>query len=147
MNIHLLQDFLYYNPTNIFWVDKELIGQEDTDFITLTYKDNESLSSTIVKEIEKAKVKAKTSTYWSNWWKVYGLGEIGSLEGACIPDWKSIDNIPEDARLLCGGLDFGYSVDNSTYIRLYKWNNAYIFDELLFMLWAMLLNLLIPNFS
>jgi len=28
-------------------------------------------------------------------------------------------------------LDFGYSVDNSTYIRLYKWNNAYIFDELL----------------
>ena len=124
--------WLDYNPTNLFWVDKELIGQEDTDFITLTYKDNESLSDTIVKEIEKAKEKAKTSTYWSNWWKVYGLGEIGSLEGACIPDWKSIDTIPSDARLLCAGLDFGYSVDPSTYIRLYKWNNAYIFDELLY---------------
>jgi len=124
--------WLDYNPTNLFWVDKELIGQEDTDFITLTYKDNESLSDTIVKEIEKAKVKAKTSTYWSNWWKCFGLGEIGSLEGACIPDWKSIDTIPSDARLLCAGLDFGYSVDPSTYIRLYKWNNAYIFDELLY---------------
>ena len=35
--------WLDYNPSNIFWVDKELIGQEDTDFLTLTYKDNDSL--------------------------------------------------------------------------------------------------------
>ena len=124
--------WLDYNPTSLFWVDKELIGQPDTDFITLTYKDNESLSESIVKEIEKARAKAKTSTYWSNWWKVYGLGEIGSLEGVCIPDWKSIDKLPEEARLLCAGLDFGYSVDPTTYIRLYKWNNAYIFDEMLY---------------
>ena len=124
--------WLDYNPTNLFWVDKELIGQEDTNFVTLTYKDNDSLPKSIVKEIEKARVKAKTSTYWANWWKVYGLGEIGSLEGACISDWKSIDKLPDDARLLCAGLDFGYSVDPTTYIRLYKWNNAYIFDELLY---------------
>ena len=123
--------WLDYNPANLFWVDKELIGQEDTDFLTLTYKDNDSLPESIVKEIEKAKEKGKTSTYWSNWWKVYGLGEIGSLEGVCIPDWKEIDKIPVDARLLCAGLDFGYSVDSSAYIRLYKWNNAYIYDELL----------------
>jgi phage terminase large subunit len=121
-----------YNPTMLFWVDKELKGTKGTDFITLTYKDNDSLPQSIIDEIEKAKHKAKTSSYWSNWWKVYGLGQVGSLEGVCIPDWQEIDAIPDDARLLCGGMDFGYSIDPSSYVRLYKWNDSYIFDEVIF---------------
>ena len=124
--------WLDYNPSSLFWVDKEIIGQEDADYVTLTYKDNEVLDQAIVNEIEKAKEKGKTSTYWANWWRVYGLGETGSLEGVCIPDWKEIDNLPQEARLLAYGMDFGYSVDPTTLIGLYKWNNAYIYDEVLY---------------
>ena len=124
--------WLDYNPTSLFWVDKELIGQPDTDFITLTYKDNESLPESIVKEIEKAKDKAKTSTYWKNWWRVYGLGEVGQLEGACIPDWKEIKEVPIDAKLVGAGLDFGYTVDSTSIVNLYKYNDTYIFDEVLY---------------
>jgi phage terminase large subunit len=123
--------WLDYNPSSLFWVDKELIGKQDTDYITLTYKDNDALPETIIKEIEKARDKAKTSTYWSNWWRVYGLGETGSLEGVCIPDWKEIDTVPNEARLLAYGMDFGYT-DPTTIIGLYKWNESYIADEVFY---------------
>ena len=124
--------WLDYNPTSLFWVDKEVVKLNDVDFITLTYLDNEALPKTIIDEIESAKQKAKTSEYWSNWWKVYGLGQIGSLEGVCIKEWNEIDNVPEEAKLLCCGMDFGYSNDPTTLVTTYKYNNTYIFDEVIY---------------
>ena len=120
-----------FNPTANFWAHKEVANQSDADFITLTYLDNEALPDTIVQEIEVAKEKAKTSEYWSNWWKVYGLGQIGSLEGVCIKEWQEIE-LPTESRLLCYGMDFGYSNDPTTLIGLYKYNDAYIFDEVIY---------------
>ncbi|WP_353077357.1 terminase large subunit [Flavobacterium sp.] len=121
--------YLDYNPTNEFWVHTELMNDKDTDFVVLTYKDNEALDKAIVKEIEKAKEKAKTSSYWDNWWKVYGLGQLGSLEGVIFNNWQIIDNIPAEATLLGFGLDFGFSNDPSSLIAVFQYNDKIICDE------------------
>lgn len=121
--------WLDYNPTHEFWVHTELMEDEDSMFIQLTYKDNEALSDSIVKEIEKAREKAVYSNYWSNWWQVYGLGNIGSLEGVVFSNWNQIDSIPEEARLVGVGLDFGYTNDPTAIIEVYKYNGKRILNE------------------
>ena len=122
--------YLDFNPANEFWVHKELKDESDADFIILTYKDNQALDKGIVQQIEKNRLKAKTSAYWRNWWTVYGEGKVGQLQGAVFTNYKTIDKIPEEARLIGIGLDFGYSADPTAIIAVYKYNEQRILDEM-----------------
>ncbi len=122
--------YLDYNPVTEFWVDTELIHDADSEMIVLTYKDNEALDLSIVAEIEKAREKAETSEYWRNWWAVYGLGQIGNLEGVIFSNYQLIDTIPDDARLLGCGVDFGYSVDPTAIVEVYQYNDQRIIKEI-----------------
>jgi phage terminase large subunit len=122
--------YLDYNPVTEFWVDTELIGDNDSEMIILTYKDNEALDPSIVAEIEKAREKGETSSYWANWFRVYGLGQIGNLEGVIFSNYQLIDTIPSDARLLGCGVDFGYSVDPTAIVEVYQYNDQRIIKEI-----------------
>lgn len=115
--------FIDYNPVTEFWVQLELVGKrDDVEFIILTYKDNEALDPNIVASIEQHKNN-------KNWWKVYGMGELGEIEGKIYKDWQIIDDIPFEARLLVRGLDFGYTNDPSTLVDIHKFNDGFILDE------------------
>ena len=43
--------YLDYNPTSKFWVHTEVLNQPDTEFLVLTYKDNQALSQDIIKPL------------------------------------------------------------------------------------------------
>jgi len=121
--------FLDFNPTNEFWAFEYLINNPDADIdhIILTYKDNEALDEQIVKSIEARKNRP-------GWWKVYGLGELGEVEGRIYTGWNEIDSIPNEARLERYGLDFGYHPDPCAIVAVYYYNGGYILDEVLYQL-------------
>jgi len=118
--------FLDWNPSSEFWFYTEVLGKRgDVDHIILTYKDNEALDQQIVDALEQRKNRP-------GWWKVYGLGLLGEVEGKIYKDWQIVDEIPHEARLEVRGLDFGYSNHPSAIVEVYYYNGGYILDEMLY---------------
>lgn len=126
---------LDYNPNVEFWAHKEVVTRNDCDFLKLTFVDNEFLSDEERSEILRYKEKGYNpdgsikSEYWANKWRVYGLGEIGGVDGVVFENWTQIEQLPDNARLLGHGLDFGYTNDPTSIVSLYKLDDTIIIDE------------------
>ena len=125
---------LDYNPSSKFWAHEELVEKrpDKTTFLTLTYLDNEALSKQERENIESRRPKEGEDP--SNWWIVYGLGQIGSLEGNIYSGWQEAST--EDVRkgrLVRYGLDFGFSNDESALVAIYDLGDNIIgIDEVLY---------------
>lgn len=119
-----------WNPSEEFWFYTELWGKRpDVDFIgengtqpQLTYLDNEALTPEERNEIENHRHNA-------SWWKVYGEGKMGVIEGRIYREWQIIDEVPHEARLERKWVDFGYTNDPTAIGDLYYYNGGYILDE------------------
>lgn len=119
-----------YNPSHEFWAHTELLKKhpDDCDFIILTYKDNEALSDREVANIERHRPKPGEKP--SNWWTVYGLGQIGSLEGNIYSGWrKATEDDYKNAKLIRYGLDFGFSNDETALVAIWQTDNDEIIVE------------------
>ena len=118
--------WLDFNPTFEFWYYTEIKAKGiDHDFVTLTYLDCLNvLDPRIVASIESKKIN-------KNWWLVYGLGQLGEIEGRIYTGWNvELEQVPFEARLERYGLDFGYTIDPTVIIAVYYYNGGYILDEI-----------------
>lgn len=130
--------FIDYNPASVCWIQKNIECKDNCILIRSTYKDNPFLSAQQIQEIEDNKSDA-------NWWKVYGEGTEGTLDGL-IYDFEQIDHMPPkdsdkpqaqktadelyaDSLQEIQGLDFGFTNDPTARVQVYadpKRKHAYI---------------------
>lgn len=106
--------FLDWNPDNEFWYEENIAHREGTAEIHSTYLDNPYLDTAQIKEIE-------ANRHNEQWWRVYGLGLTGHIEGTIYRPFIQIDELPEARTRMrhCYGLDFGYSNDPTALLDVY----------------------------
>jgi phage terminase large subunit len=93
--------FIDFNPAREFWFHEKIVPNFAYHLIKSTYLNNPYLPE---RELENILSK-KDKPGFENWWKVYGLGELGQLDDAILKNWKFGEF---DATLPYGyGLDFG----------------------------------------
>lgn len=117
--------FLDCNPSFAFWLDEKVLSQENATLIHSTYKDNEYLTEAQIKEIESNKSDA-------NWWRVYGEGLTGTLQGAIIRNWEIVKTMPTTYKSRWIGIDFGFTNDPTAIVDIRLSEGALWIDELLY---------------
>lgn len=118
---------LDYNPSDEFhWIYDKVLTRDDTDFYKTTYKDNPFLDKSLIKEIERLKDTDE------NYWNVYGLGERGVSQSLVFSKITIIDKVPENASHLVYGLDFGFAIDPTALIEIYKQDDNLYFKEIIY---------------
>lgn len=139
------QIYMDYNPDSTFFVDEDVIPRDDCDFLQLTFEDNEALPKAERDEIlnyhklgygcdydpNRTEPLEIVNTYWANIWQVYGLGNIGSIQGVVFPNWEVCDLDPR-AKCLYTGVDFGYSISKFAAVNVWYLDGDLILDELVY---------------
>lgn len=102
---------LDYNPRSRFWVDEDVIDNPGTALIHSTYLDNPFLS-----EQQKQAILSYRSD--ANWWRVYGEGQTGSVEGLVYTEFKTVDSMPVPFKREFYCIDFGFTNDPTAILRV-----------------------------
>ena len=94
-----------HNPTSEYWAHTELQDRDDVLWVHSTFMDAlHVVPESDIKEILSNKEKDR------NWWRVYGLGLVGKIEGLVHPNFTVVDEMPIGGVSFYG-LDYGYTND------------------------------------
>jgi phage terminase large subunit len=128
-----------FNADSEFWAHTELLHQPNSEFLKLTYLDNEYIPEPTLQDMLYRKQRAEEEEkqgikgYHWNWWQVYGLGEIGSLQGAIFSTFEQVKQEEiNDAQLLALGLDWGFTNDPTALVAVYRKNGKVLLHELIY---------------
>jgi len=117
--------YLDYNPSDPYsWIYDKVITRDDCTFLKSTYKANPFLDKDTIAEIERLK------ELDPEYWRVYGLGEIGTIQTMIFRNFNLVDNV--QGKLLGYGLDFGYSNSPSALVAIYQSEDNLYIKELLY---------------
>lgn len=132
--------YLDYNPAEEFWADTEVLREEDSELITLTYLDNEARPANVDSDFanfrKKAEAEAKAglpiTSYWQNYCRVYIDGLIGNLQGVVFNNWEAVDAVPNNAHFISYGMDFGFTNDPTAVVKVWRDGNTIWVDECIY---------------
>jgi phage terminase large subunit len=118
-----------FNPSEQYhWLYTNLIDadRDDVDFHISTYRDNPFLEESTISEIERLK------EIDENLYRVFSEGQRGVATETIFPTFNIVDDIPDNAKEIALGLDFGYSADPTSLVKVYKHDLDLYVDELLY---------------
>ena len=99
---------------------------KDTIFISGTWRENEpNLDEHTIQRYQA--YKHTNPLYY--WQMIEGLSP-DEVRGKIYTGWQQIDHIPQEARLVKFGEDYGWFPDPACAVAIYYWNGSYILDEL-----------------
>lgn len=117
--------FLDCNPCFEFWLDEKVLTQKNAELIHSTYRDNSFLSDVQIREIE-------SNRNDKDWWRVYGEGLTGAMQGVVINNWSIADDMPEVYKKRWIGIDFGFTNDPTAIVDMRLSEGELWIDELLY---------------
>ena len=114
--------FIDFNPNARFWChDKVFPDTENRKWFQSTFRNNPFIDDKIRNDIlsyQPTPENIARGTANEYRWKVYGLGEVGRLEGLVFPDFQVTSDFPIQYKWRVFGMDFGYTNDPTTLIEI-----------------------------